>query len=217
MTSLIVDAISDVVCPWCYIGKRRLEKAVAMRPNLTIAIRWRPFQLDASIPPEGVDRKTYMAMKFGSDERARQIFDHIDAVGASEGIAFNFKAITRSPNTLDCHRILRWAIEAGVQDSVKERLMRAYFIEGVDLTDHAVLAHLAAEAGMVEDQVAQWLATDEDRDAVSEEVQQAYSIGVQGVPFFIFGGKLGVSGAQTPDMLVQAIDEALESTDYPIN
>jgi predicted DsbA family dithiol-disulfide isomerase len=209
MKKLAIDVVSDVVCPWCYIGKKRMEQALAARPDLEVELTWRPFQLDHTIPREGIARDEYLMKKFGSAERISAIFERIREAGRAEGLAFAFEKIRKSPNTIDAHRVIRWAGEAGVQSEVKERIMRGYFMEGADLTDIGTLAALAGEAGMVADQVANWLATDEDRDAVSAEVAHAQRIGIHGVPFFILANKIGVSGAQTPDVLHQAFDQAL--------
>lgn len=209
MTSLTIDMISDVVCPWCYIGKHNLDAAIAQRPGIDIAVRFHPYQLDDTIPAAGMPRKDYLTRKFGSPERVAEIYGRVYDAGAQVGIPFAFDKITVSPNTLDAHRIIRWASEAGVQSAVKERLMKGFFIEGENLADHATLARLAGEAGMVEEQVANWLATDEDTDAVRADVNHARMMGVQGVPFFILASNIGLSGAQPTATIVQAIDYAL--------
>jgi predicted DsbA family dithiol-disulfide isomerase len=209
MKELTIDVVSDVVCPWCFIGKRRLDAAIAQRPDIRFTVRYRPFQLDHTIPRAGIDRDTYLRNKFGSDERIAAIFDRVREAGRADGIAFAFEKIARSPNTLDAHRVIRWAAEAGVQAEVKERLMRAYFLEGGDLSDRAELARLAGEAGMVAAQVADWLETDEDSEAVTAEVAHAQAIGIHGVPFFVLANRIGVSGAQPVEVLSQAFDQAL--------
>lgn len=202
-----VDIVSDVVCPWCYVGKRRLEEALAMTPDLDIDLRWRPFQLDASIPPGGISREEYVNRKFGPD-RAKEIYARIRGVGAEAGIPFAFEKIMRSPNTLDAHRLLRWALEAGCQEMLKERLLKLYFIEGADVGDHDVLARAAADCGMDAQTVRQRLATDEDVDAVRADIDAAQRMGVNGVPFFIINGRYGVSGAQSAETLAQAFRQA---------
>lgn len=209
MTALTIDMISDVVCPWCYVGKRNLDAAIAMRPDIEITVRFHPYQLDDTIPPQGMPRLDYMTRKFGSMEKVAEIHARIREAGMRVGIPFAFDKIKISPNTLDAHRIIRWASEAGVQSAVKERLMKGFFIDGDNLADHAALARLAADAGMVEDQVASWLATEEDIEAVRADVNHARMMGIQGVPFFILAGNIGLSGAQPPETIVQAIDYAL--------
>ena len=209
MKTLTIDMISDVVCPWCYIGKRNLDNALALRPNVDVTVRFHPYQLDDTIPREGMSRTDYMTRKFGSLERVGEIHTRISQAGAALGIPFAFDKIRISPNTLDAHRIIRWASEAGVQSAVKERLMKGFFVDGDNLADHATLARLAGDAGMVTEQVRDWLATDEDVAAVKADVDHARVMGVQGVPFFILAGSIGLSGAQPPDVIVQAIDYAI--------
>ncbi|MBN9062412.1 MAG: disulfide bond formation protein DsbA [Rhizobiales bacterium 65-9] len=209
MTKLTVDVVSDVVCPWCYVGKKHLEQAIAARSDLDVTVRFLPYQLDAAIPSGGLPRKDYMLKKFGDPARIEAMHDRLREVGKADGIPFAFDRIAVSPNTLDSHRVIRWAGEAGVQPAVKDRLMQAFFTEGADLSDLAVLARLAGEAGMVESEVREWLATDTDKDAVQADIARAQAMGVQGVPFFIIDGKVGVSGAQPADTLAQAMDYAI--------
>jgi 2-hydroxychromene-2-carboxylate isomerase len=135
-----IDVVSDVMCPWCYIGKRRLEAAVAALPEVALDVQWRPFQLDATIPPEGMDRRMYLERKFGGAEAAERVYAPVRAAGEAEAIPFAFDRIRRSPNTINAHRLIRWAGQAGLQEEMVERLFRLYFIEGGDLTDTAVLA-----------------------------------------------------------------------------
>lgn len=209
--SLVIDVVSDVVCPWCFIGKRRLAAALAQRPDVAVTVNWRPFQLDPTIPRGGIDRKEYLRRKFGDDQRIAALHDHIRAAAADTGIAFRFEAIERSPNTLDAHRLIRWAHPLGVQDAVVERLFADYFLNGRDIGAPAVLAEAAASAGLDPAEVAARLATDEDEEAVREEIGTATRLGISGVPFFIFDGRYGVSGAQAPETLIEVIDRTLES------
>jgi predicted DsbA family dithiol-disulfide isomerase len=211
---LDIDVISDVMCPWCYIGKRRLERALAERAEIPVDIRWRPFQLDTSIPREGMDRKEYLDRKFGP-ERADEVYDTIRETGAQEGIPFAFDRIEKSPNTIDAHRVVRWAAAGGDQQAAVERLFAGYFLEGRDLTDTGFLADVAVEAGLDREIVERLLAGDADRDRVAEEVQLAQRMGVQGVPCFIFAGKYVVLGAQDAAILVQAIDRAVGDLEPP--
>lgn len=207
-----IEIVSDVVCPWCFIGKRRLEQALAQRPDIEFEIGWRPFQLNPDMPKEGIDRKTYVETKFGGPARAKEIYARVGAEGAKEGIAFNFDGIKRTPNTLAAHSLLRWAIGAGVQHEVKERLLRLYFLEGQDIGDHQILADAAAAEGMDGALVKKLLDEGRDIDVVAEEDMTARQMGINGVPFFIFEGKYGVSGAQTPDILLQVIDKVAGET-----
>ncbi|MDP3898272.1 MAG: DsbA family protein [Mesorhizobium sp.] len=202
-----VDVVSDVVCPWCFIGQKRLDKAVASLPEIDVAVHWRPFQLDPTIPPEGKDRKAYMLAKFGSEEKLRQIHDRIVPLGAADGIDFHFEKIKIAANTLDAHRVIRWAASAGdgVQDRVTRALFSANFEQGVYIGDKAELARIAGENGMDEAVVADLLATDADKDAVQAEIENAQRMGVSGVPFFVLDGKYAVSGAQDAATLADAI------------
>ena len=201
---LAVDVISDVVCPWCFIGKRRLEKAIA-QAAVPLSISWRPYQLDPTIPPEGKDRRAYMEAKFGSAERIKEIHARVAAAGEGEGIPFAFDRIKVSPNTLDAHRLVRWASEAGRQGDIVEALFRAYFIEGRNVGDAAVLTDIAAAHGLDRDDIAARLASGEDREAVREEIEAAQRIGVTGVPTFILAGRYGLVGAQPAEEIASAL------------
>jgi predicted DsbA family dithiol-disulfide isomerase len=206
-----IDVISDTVCPWCFIGKRRLARAIALRPSIDFDVKWRPYRLDVTVPKGGIDRQVYMNMKFG-DDKARIVEMHklIAAEGAKEGIVFDFAAITRRPDTLDSHRLIRWAETAGVQDEVVERLFIAYFENGDDIGDIRVLADIADICGMDGVETARMLESDTDLALVEREDQIAREMGVTGVPAMIFGGKLAVSGAREAEMLVSVIDRVTE-------
>jgi len=206
-----IDVISDTVCPWCFIGKRRLQRAMEARPALDFDVKWRPYQLDATVPREGMDRQVYMRMKFGDDPmKIVEMHKLIAAEGEKEGIAFDFAAITRRPNTLDSHRLIRWAEAAGVQDEVVERLFIAYFENGEDIGDIRILSDIADLCGMDGVEVAQMLESDTDTALVEREDGIAHEMGVTGVPAMIFGGKLAVSGAREPEMLAMVIDRVAE-------
>ena len=202
---LKIDVVSDVMCPWCFIGKRRLEKALASVPDVAVEVEWHPFQLDPTLPQEGKDRAAYLNEKFGGHERAATIYARIEEAGASEDIAFAFDKITRSPNTLDAHRVIRWAGIEGLQDAVVERLFALYFLEGANLTDPEVLVGAAADAGMDAEVTRRLLASDADLAETEAEVVRAQAMGVQGVPTFVLDGKYAVSGAQPADVLGDAI------------
>jgi predicted DsbA family dithiol-disulfide isomerase len=206
---LRIDVVSDVVCPWCFIGKRRLEKAVAMS-SVPIEVHWRPFQLDPTIPPEGRDRRAYLRAKFGGDERIAQLHANVAAAGAAEDIPFAFEQIEVSPNTLDAHRLVRWAGDAGRQEQVVEALFRAYFIEGRNIGDHDVLAEVAAAVGMDRDRITARLASDEDRVAVRAEIEEGQRMGITGVPTFILLGRYALVGAQPPDEIARAFQTIAE-------
>jgi predicted DsbA family dithiol-disulfide isomerase len=188
---LTIDIVSDVVCPWCYVGEKRLEAALADEAG-PVAVRWRPYQLDPTIPEAGFDRAEYMAKKFGNSGRLQSVHDNLTRLGAELGLPFAFDKIKRSPNTLDAHRLIRWAATAGVQAEVVDRLFKAFFVEGRDVGDRKVLVELAGECGLDAGQVEKALADGADADLVRAEIEEAQTMGVSGVPFFIFGGRVGV-------------------------
>ncbi|MEE9313334.1 MAG: DsbA family oxidoreductase [Rhizobiaceae bacterium] len=205
-----LDVISDVMCPWCYIGKRRLEQAIKMLDGIDVEIQWRPFQLDPTIPPEGKNRREYLEIKFGGPERAKEIYSSIEKAGKDEDLAFNFKAIAISPNTLDAHRVIRWSINEGskVHNKLVERLFELFFTKGQNIGDHAVLIDAANSSGMDGSVVASLLSTDKDSDAVKQEITTAQQMGVTGVPCFIIENKYAVMGAQEPAVIAEAIKQA---------
>jgi len=203
-----IDVVSDVVCPWCFVGKRRLEAALASTDSAAVAVRWRPFQLDPTIPAEGLERRAYMRAKFRDDARLAEVHARLRALGAEVGIEFDFDAISRSPNTLDAHRLIRWAAASGVQDEVVERLFSAYFEHGRDIGDRTVLTEIAGESGMDAEAVGRQFAADDGIDAIRSEIAEAQEIGVTGVPFFIFASRFAVSGAQSAEVLARALQSA---------
>ena len=204
---MLIEVYSDVVCPWCYIGKRRLESALASAGITDADVRWRAFQLNPDLPPEGVDRRQYLEAKFGGPEGAARIHDRVREAGRSAGIDFRFEDITRSPNTFDAHRLLRLAAEQGKQGAMKENLMQAYFLKGRDIGDRRVLAEIARETGLDGDTDA-WLASDTEADGVRADLAKARELQISGVPFFIFGGRYAIAGAQPAEIFAQALDAA---------
>lgn len=210
-----IDFISDTVCPWCFIGKRRLGRAIAMRPNISFDVRYRPYRLDPTVPKSGMDREAYMAAKFGKSGGIADAQRMIAAEGAKDGIEFDFAAILRTPNTLDSHRLIRWAALTGAQDEVVERLFAAYFENGEDIGDIRVLSDIADVCGMDGAQVADMLESDQDVTLVEREDKLAHEMGVTGVPAIIFANKVAVSGAREPDVLAMVIDKALEMASQP--
>jgi len=205
--SITIDVVSDVVCPWCFVGKRKLEQALALVPKLKVELNWRPFQLDPTIPQGGVSRREYMAKKFGP-EKIATIHDRLKGVGAEAGIPFALDKIERSPNTLDAHRVIRWAQPHGAQTALVDRLFTLYFIEGADIGDRDLLAKVAGEHGLDAKAIRAALDTNQDAVAVQQEIASAVRLGVSGVPFFILAGRFGVSGAQPPEVLADAIRKA---------
>ena len=209
-----IDVISDVVCPWCFIGKRHLEQALrawsALHPDEIPTVRWHPFQLNPQLPATGVPRKQYLENKFGGPERAKEIYARVSAAGKRAGIDFAFDHIRVQPNTIDAHRLLHHAAEHGSQDAMAETLFRCYFQEGADLSDRRTLAEIAQQAGMNRNDVAAYLDSDTDRALIEEQDRRARSIGVEGVPFFIFNQRVALSGAQPPEIIVEAMEKARE-------
>jgi predicted DsbA family dithiol-disulfide isomerase len=201
-----IDIYSDTICPWCFIGKRRLERALAERPQPDLAFSWRPFQLNPDMPPGGMDRQRYLEVKFGGSAGARQVYDQVRQAGESEAIAFDFDAIRRTPNTLDSHRLIRHAEAAGRQEQVVQGLFDAYFLAARDIGDHEVLTAVAAAAGLDGDEVRAYLASDRDAEAVRTEDARARHIGIQGVPTFILDDKYVLSGAHPPEVLFNMFD-----------
>jgi len=204
-----IDIVSDVICPWCFIGKRRLEKALAALPQVQASVRWRPYLLDATIPEGGLDRQTYLTRKFG--QRAKEIYSRILAAGAEEGIAFAFEKIRKTPNTIDAHRLLYWADEESVQNEVAERLFQLYFLEGEDIGNRDVLAKAAADCGMMEQSVRERLDRQETRQTVLREVAEANEAGIDGVPCFIINHGAYLPGAQPAHVLAEAIRQIVSS------
>ena len=210
MQPVWIDVVSDVVCPWCYIGKRRLEQAIALKPDIPVEVRWHPYFLNPWVPPEGMSRADYLTEKFGSVERYKGIAQRVAAAAAEEGLVYALDKIARQPNTLDCHRLILWAGNSGDPARMKQRLMELYFAEGADLSDRAVLVAAAVDCGLDGDLVRDLLAGDADVARVEQEANSAKEAGIDGVPCFIFGGVLAVSGAQSPDYLAGALERAAE-------
>ncbi len=208
-----IDVISDVVCPWCFIGKRRLEKAVALNPQIPVEVHWRPYFLNDWIPREGIPREQYLTTKFGSPERYKGIAQRVSAAASAEGLTYAMDKISRQPNTLDAHRLIRWADGIGKAAEMKQTLMNLYFTEGADLTDHSVLVKAAAAVGLDADTIRNDLASDKDVAEVESEAISAKEAGIEGVPCFIFGGKFAVSGAQAPEHLAEAIARVAQAAD----
>ena len=205
-TPVRIDVVSDVVCPWCFIGKRRLEKALALKPDVPVEVHWHPYFLNDWIPRDGISREEYLTTKFGSPERYKGIAQRVSAAASAEGLTYAMDKISRQPNTLDAHRLIKWADGIGKAAEMKQRLMDLYFTEGADLTNRAVLVQAAADVGLDAEDVREALASDQDVAEVEHEAQNAKEAGIEGVPMFIFGGKFAVSGAQAPEYLAEAIE-----------
>lgn len=209
-TPAVIDVVSDVVCPWCYIGKRQLEAALERMPEAERpVVRWHPFQLNPDLPAEGIDRRQYLEEKFGGPERAAQIYERVRAAGRTAGLELDIDGIRRQPNTLDAHRLIGWAQQQGRDaEPLVEALFRAYFVENRYIGDRAELAAIAGEAGFDARAARAMLDADDGASAIAAADRRARALGITGVPFFIMDGKLGVSGAAGTDTLLDAWSQA---------
>jgi len=202
---LQIDVVSDVVCPWCYIGKHRIESALALVPDVPVKLQFRPFFLNPWVPREGISREDYLTQKFGSVEAYKGIAGRVVTAAGEEGLTYRPELVKRQPNTTDCHRLIHWAEVLGKSAEMKQRLMELYFRDGGDLTDVNVLVQAAADVGLDAEDVRKRLATDEDVALISGQAQEAADKGISGVPTFVFAQKYAVSGAQPADQLARAI------------
>jgi predicted DsbA family dithiol-disulfide isomerase len=208
-----IDVVSDVVCPWCFIGKRRLEKAIALNPDIPVDVHWRPYFLNDWIPREGISREQYLTTKFGSSERYKGIAQRVATAASAEGLTYATDKISRQPNTLDAHRLIRWADGIGKAAAMKQKLMDLYFTDGADLSDRAVLAQAAGDIGLDAEETRAALDSDKDVAEIEREALSAKEAGIEGVPCFIVGGKFAVSGAQSPEYLAEAISRVAQAAD----
>ena len=208
-----IDIIFDTVCPWCYIGKRRLEMALSMRPQIRVKPNWRPFLLNPEMPPEGIDRTAYLVKKFGSESRTNRIYGTIGEAGQSVEIDFAFERIGKTPNSVDSHRLVRFAHERGLADEVVEALFVEFFINGRDIGDLRVLTEIGAANGLDAQEVKAYLNTDADVGAIHDENVRTHRLGINGVPSFAFNEKFVISGAQEPQVLARMLDAALATED----
>ncbi|MBT5157949.1 MAG: DsbA family oxidoreductase [Rhodobiaceae bacterium] len=202
-----LDVISDVICPWCFIGKRKLDAGLAQVDDFQINLMWRPFQLDPTTPPEGHDRKQQMIRKFGPDA-GKQIFKNVLAAAEGTGINWNFDKITRTPNTLNAHRLIRWAASTGEQHQIAEALFCAYFEQALDIGDVAVLLDIGEKHGLERDLLVDLFASDRDMEQTRNDDAAARELGVTGVPAFLAGGKFMLMGAQEPEYLNLFLNKA---------
>jgi predicted DsbA family dithiol-disulfide isomerase len=208
---ITLDIISDPICPWCYIGKARLDQAIAKIGHNPFDVSWRIFQLNPTMPPDGMDRRAYLEAKFGGPQGAEQVYSRIRQTAVESGLDIKFDKIKRTPNTLDAHRLIRWAKDTGNQTAVVEQLFHRYFENGEDISDHEVLLDVAVASGMERPVVARLLAGDTDRDVLGEEEEAARNMGVSGVPCFVIGGRYVVNGAQDVATWKKVIAEIAES------
>jgi predicted DsbA family dithiol-disulfide isomerase len=203
---LRIDVVSDIVCPWCFIGKARLEKALALKPDIPVEVHFRPYFLNDWIPRDGISREEYLTTKFGSVEHYSHIAQRVAAAARAEGLTYAMDKISRQPNTIDAHRLIYWADKIGKAPQMKQKLMDLYFTQGADLTSRDVLAKAAADVGLGD--VSADLASDKDVAEVEREALAAKEAGIQGVPMYILGGRFAISGAQDPNYLAEAIERA---------
>lgn len=206
--SLSLEVVIDLVCPWCYIGTRRLRRTLRRRPDLAVAITWRPFLLNPDMPRAGLSRSEYILRKFGGEERARRLHASIATLGRGEGIAFHFERIRRTPSSIDAHRLVRFAAASGRADAAVEALFAAHFTDGHDIGDPAVLAAIAAALGLDPARLRRLLASDADVDVIQAENLRAHRIGINGVPCFVVAGRHAIAGAQEPEVLERLLDVA---------
>jgi predicted DsbA family dithiol-disulfide isomerase len=207
---LTVEVVFDLVCPWCYLGARRLRRALRARPDILADIQWRPFLLNPDIAPHGVPRQDYLARKFGSEERARRLHATIAELGRAEGVPFRFERIRRVPQSLDAHRLVRLAARDGVADAVVDGLFAAHFVDGADIGSPEVLATVGAvAAGMDPAFTRRFLVSNADSEAVHADNLRAHRLGINGVPCFVVGGRHAIAGAQEPEVLERLQDVAL--------
>ncbi|MDA9004718.1 DsbA family oxidoreductase [Amylibacter sp.] len=205
-----IDIISDPICPWCYIGKTRLDRALELNPTHNFIIEWHPFQLNPTMPKDGMDRREYLEAKFGGQKEAIEVYSNIDKTATETGLSLNFGGIKRTPNTIDAHRLIHWAGIEGRQNSIIDRLFKAYFQEGRDISEHSVLTRIASAAGMDQDVVRSLLKSDADKDDIKARDTDARKRGIQGVPAFVVANEYIIQGAQTIDIWDNIIKEIQE-------
>jgi predicted DsbA family dithiol-disulfide isomerase len=212
-TPLRIDVVSDVVCPWCYIGKRRLERALEKAGLEGVEIGWRPFQLNPDMPDEGMERRAYLKMKFGGDGSGGAMYEAIKAAGSEERIPFDFSGIEQQPNTVKAHRLIHYGGEQGRQDAVVEALFTAYFTAGQNIGETDVLVAVAVEAGLDADATRAYLDSETDVDRIRAEDKVAREMGIQGVPCFIINRRYAVSGAQDPSVFLEVFEKIANGGD----
>ena len=206
-----IDILFDTSCPWCFVGRKRLYKALAQRSGFTPTLVWRPFLLNPNLPPEGLPWSEYLRGKFGSEHRVNRVFSAVAAAGASVGIAFDFTRLTRSPNTLQSHRLIRYAADHGLQEKTVEAVFEAYFLDGLDIGDRETLVDIGAAVGMKREPLTAFLHGDEGAAEILSSNARAHRLGINGVPCFVFNETTAIAGAQEPEVFLRLIDLASES------
>ena len=205
-----IDIVSDVACPWCYIGKKHLEKALQNLDNQAVEVTWHPFQLDPTIPKEGVSRDEYFAKKFGSTDRIEEAFQRVAGVGVKAGINFNFDKMSKAINTIPLHKLLHIAREEGTQIALEERFFKGYFTDGIDFSDNEKLIAFMEDFGWNREKTAEILANKEIEQEVLQEIKHFQSLGVTGVPFFILNNKYAISGAQPTSVFIETLQKVAQ-------
>ncbi len=211
--TLHIEMVSDVVCPWCWLGLRRFKQAIALVPDIEVNVVFRPYELDPTIPAGGADYKDYMRQKFGSDgssDRSKGMREALETYGRDEGVPYNFDAISRRPNSLNAHRLIHWAQGQNKGEAMKEALFQAFFADEQDIGDHETLVSLAAKVGLDANIVSDLLASDADVETVRSEIEMFRGMGVRGVPTFIANRALAASGAETPERLAEFLRKAVD-------
>ena len=213
--ALKIDIIVDTVCPWCYVGKKRFERALEISPQPDIQVGWRAFQLNPDMPEVGKDRRAYVMEKFGGIERARAVHSSLLTAGKEVGIKFNFNSIEKTPNTIHSHRLVRYAAGKGLQTPVIGAIFDSYFRQGLDIGELDVLARIGESIGLEFDQALMFLKSNRDKDTILAEDELSRKLGVNGVPCFIVNRTYAVSGAQSPEVLLQIFDLAKQEEKRP--
>jgi predicted DsbA family dithiol-disulfide isomerase len=206
---MVIEVVHDLVCPWCYLGLRRLQRTLARRPDIGTELQWRPFLLNPDMPRAGMARSDYLVRKFGGEERARRLYASISDIGLAEGLTFRFDRIRRTPSSIDAHRLVRWAAERGDASPVVDALFAAHFTEGRDIGDVAVLGTIAAACDLDGIAARRFLESDGDLDSVHTENLRAHRLGINGVPCFVIAGRHAIAGAQEPEVIERLLDVAL--------
>jgi predicted DsbA family dithiol-disulfide isomerase len=206
---LSIDVVHDLVCPWCFLGLRRLMRTLRRRPDLIFELSWRPFLLNPDMPRGGMSRAEYVVRKFGGEDRARRLYASIADIGRAEGMAFRFDRIRRTPSSVDAHRLVRWASGYGRGTEMVEALFSAHFTDGLDIGDMQALASVAASCGLDAGAAARFLASDAEIDSVHGENLRAHRLGINGVPCFVVGGRHAIAGAQEPEVIERLLDVAV--------
>jgi predicted DsbA family dithiol-disulfide isomerase len=210
-----IEIVHDLVCPWCFLGVRRLMRTLRRRPDLQFDLTWRPFLLNPDMPRAGMSRPDYVVRKFGGEDRARRLYASIAEIGRAEGVLFRFDRIRRTPSSVDAYRLVRHAARFGRADAMVEALFSAHFTDGLDIGDHALLAAIASACGLDGNAVRRFLADDEDTDTVHADNLRAHRLGINGVPCFVISGRHAIAGAQEPEVIERLLDvAAVEAAEF---